>query len=256
MSAVGRNDAFSVVGGMPAARFVQGRISRVAGAQAFVTCPTFDAGAEFGPVRYDGARPPVGVDCVVAVMTGTTEAWLVSWDEPRPSAPIYSVATPLNPVDGQEWIYPTGQEGVVWRFRYNPANVSAYKWEFIGGSAIHAYDDPLRTTVSTAPAALGGDPTMPALPWFGVYEVQWDIRQYGDNTSQSIQTWLYVVGVGATYVIDKFQAGVTTMATQESRTATLSLQPGWVMSLRHNVSYGTGAFQYRHLCLKPIYVQG
>lgn len=83
VSAVGRNDAFSVVGGMPAARFVEGHVSRVSAAgQVFVTCPTFDAGAEFGPVRYDGSPPAAGVAVVVAVMTGTTEAWIVSADAP------------------------------------------------------------------------------------------------------------------------------------------------------------------------------
>lgn len=83
MSAVGRNDAFSIVGGMPAARFVEGKVSRVtAPGQVFVACPTFDAGAEFGPVRYDGSPPAAGTAVVVAVMTGTTEAWIVSADAP------------------------------------------------------------------------------------------------------------------------------------------------------------------------------
>lgn len=85
---LGRNDAFSVVGGMPAARFVEGHVSRINSStvppQVFITAPTFDAGAEFGPVRYSGAPPPVATGVIVAVVTGTTEAWIVSADLPAP----------------------------------------------------------------------------------------------------------------------------------------------------------------------------
>lgn len=89
MSTLGRNDAFSVVGGAPNARFVEGHVSRVNLAttppQVFVVAPTFDVGAEFGPVRYSGAPPPVDTEVIVAVMTGTTEAWIVSADLPTQS---------------------------------------------------------------------------------------------------------------------------------------------------------------------------
>jgi hypothetical protein len=50
--------------------------------------------------------------------------------------PTYGTTLPASPVDGQEAILvdsitnPTYQ----WRFRYNAGSVSAYKWEFIGGS--------------------------------------------------------------------------------------------------------------------------
>lgn len=89
---LGRNDAFSVVGGMPAARFVEGHVSRINSStvppQVFITAPTFDAGAEFGPVRYSGAPPPVATGVIVAVVTGTTEAWIVSADLPAPDLVI------------------------------------------------------------------------------------------------------------------------------------------------------------------------
>lgn len=80
MSSLGRNDAFSVIGGAPAARFIEGHISRVTAGEAFVVSPTFDAGLEFGPCKFSGTAPPVGAECLVAVMTGTTIAWIVSWD--------------------------------------------------------------------------------------------------------------------------------------------------------------------------------
>lgn len=82
MSTLGRNDAFSVVGGAPNARIIEGHVSRISGLEIFVVSPTFDAGLEFGPVQYGGNPPVLGAQCIVAVMTGTTEAWLLSWSGP------------------------------------------------------------------------------------------------------------------------------------------------------------------------------
>lgn len=80
---LGRNDAFAVIGGAPNARIVEGHVSRISGLEIFVVSPTFDEGLEFGPVLYGGITPVIGSECIVAVMTGTTEAWLLSWSGPN-----------------------------------------------------------------------------------------------------------------------------------------------------------------------------
>lgn len=255
MSALGRNDAFSVVGGMPAARFVQGTISRVTAGQVFVVCPTFDAGLEFGPCRYSGLAPTVGAGCVVAVMTGTTESWIVSWDGPLPApapSPHYGATPPASPVDGQEWIYPADAIGTLWLFRYDAA-APTYKWEFIGGSALHV-DNAGGVTVAGTSTALG--PSLAALPFGGDYELQWGSRIYGSAAAQSCADWLAVVGVGSLASID-FYTGVggtgnPSVAAHNSRVLRVTCAAGWVLTHWYIVSAATATFEARHLSCKPI----
>lgn len=80
---LGRNDIYGVIGGAPNVRFVEGTIHRISASEIFVTSPVFDAGLEFGPVTYFGPTPTLGASCVVGIMTGTTEAFLMSWDGPN-----------------------------------------------------------------------------------------------------------------------------------------------------------------------------
>lgn len=98
---LGRNDAFSVVGGAPTARFVDAKVSRVSGSQVFVISATFDAGLEFGPCTYAGSAPAVGTPVLVAVMTGTTEAWIVAANMPAggstPVGAVFDFPGPVTP---------------------------------------------------------------------------------------------------------------------------------------------------------------
>jgi hypothetical protein len=58
-----------------------------------------------------------------------------------PAALGYGTTLPGSPVDGQEAILvdSTTNPSYQWRFRYNAGSSSAYKWEFVGGSAAAAY---------------------------------------------------------------------------------------------------------------------
>jgi len=58
------------------------------------------------------------------------------WPMPPTSRPSYATTLPANPYDGQEAILvdSLSNPSYQWRFRYNAASTSAYKWEFIGGS--------------------------------------------------------------------------------------------------------------------------
>jgi hypothetical protein len=134
---LGRGDVFSVVGGAPNARIIEGTINRVDATthEAFVSAPSFDAGLEFGPCGYQGAPPTVGADCVVAVMTGTTKAWIISWDGPSATvAPLPPVVT-LNAV-------PLGNPGAaVWRLQsYNTyVNHDPSRFDVLAAPAGYAY---------------------------------------------------------------------------------------------------------------------
>jgi hypothetical protein len=58
-------------------------------------------------------------------------------------------ALPTSPIDGQEcYLVADAASGVIWRLRYNAASASAYKWEFIGGSALTAFYATSDTMVS------------------------------------------------------------------------------------------------------------
>ena len=56
---------------------------------------------------------------------------------PPAAVPGYATTLPGSPVDGQETIFVDSLTNPIyqWRFRYNAGSSSAYKWEFVGGSA-------------------------------------------------------------------------------------------------------------------------
>lgn len=89
-----RNDIFGVLGNAPAARIAEGTISRLDGFTAYVIVPSFDDGLEF-QANYAGARPSAGEGCVVAIMTETSEAWIISLDGPR-GGPLQPIAEAAN----------------------------------------------------------------------------------------------------------------------------------------------------------------
>jgi hypothetical protein len=92
---------------------------------------------------YNGAFPAASpyTDGDIVVYNGVaylcvrpTSAAPTPWSGTRGAQTFYGAAPPGSPVEGDEWMLPVGN-GVVWRFRYNAASGSAYKWEFIGGAA-------------------------------------------------------------------------------------------------------------------------
>src|SRR6516164_5696483 len=48
----------------------------------------------------------------------------------------YGTSLPGSPIDGQEYVLvdSTTNPSYQWRFRYNAASTSAYKWEHVGGA--------------------------------------------------------------------------------------------------------------------------
>lgn len=74
-----RGDIFSVLDNAPSARLALGTVNRLDVLIAYVIVPGFDNGLEFR-ANYSGPPPVVGAECVVAIMTETSEAWIISWD--------------------------------------------------------------------------------------------------------------------------------------------------------------------------------
>jgi hypothetical protein len=85
-------------------------------------------------------------------------------------------ALPANPVDGQEIYYVAdATNGVLWHLRYNAASVSAYKWEFVGGSNLYAADFNWVTGIITSGTGytwLNWSTPQITLPLAGDYDIQ------------------------------------------------------------------------------------
>lgn len=70
-----------------------------------------------------------------------------------PQLPTYVTSLPSGPIDGQEVYYAAdATNGVIWHLRYRSASSSSYKWEFVGGPPMSAYnyDSGAVTTSGTA----------------------------------------------------------------------------------------------------------
>ena len=89
----------------------------------------------------------------------------------KANPPSYGTILPASPVDGQEHILvdSTTNPTYQWRFRYNAASTSTYKWGFIGGPAAGAEVLGSLTTGSPTYVDVGG-PSL-AVPRAGIYMV-------------------------------------------------------------------------------------
>ena len=83
----------------------------------------------------------------------------------------YGATPPTSPQDGDEWVLPFDTAGRLWRFRYNAASASAYKWEFVGGSEITANIETGESSTSTAMVDLATVGPRVILPRAGDYDV-------------------------------------------------------------------------------------
>lgn len=81
---------------------------------------------------------------VVTEYYSQPQQYIAASSSPKFTSQDINSGPPTNPVNGDIW-YATaaGGSGEVWTFRYNANSVSAYKWEFVGGSPIYvSYDYP------------------------------------------------------------------------------------------------------------------
>lgn len=76
--------------------------------------------------------------------------WVPLWTLGAPST--YGTTLPVSPVDGQEHTLVDSLTNPTysWRFRYNASSTSTFKWEFVGGPPIYAYQDTSGDAVGNA----------------------------------------------------------------------------------------------------------
>jgi hypothetical protein len=79
---------------------------------------------------------------------------------------------PASPQDGDLWqCVADAAAGVNWLFRYNAGSASAYKWEYIGGVPIRAFQGANDNTNSTTYTALATPGPSVAIPRPGDYDI-------------------------------------------------------------------------------------
>lgn len=163
------------------------------------TGPQGVTGAQ-GPKGDTGAQGPAGLPNVVQdegvaltaraalnfVGAGVTAAddaangrTLVTIPGGGGGTPGYGTSLPASPVDGQEFILVDSvtNPSYQWRFRYNAGSISAYRWEFVGGTPWLATDEAAVTTTSAGWNALGTLPIF-AVARSGDYEIGCSVDAY------------------------------------------------------------------------------
>jgi len=117
-----------------------------------------------------------------------------------PSVPLVAVL-PASPVDGQQVDYlADAANGVIWRLRYRAASASTYKWEYVGGAPLFAFNDGSNTfsTINTW-LVVSGVACNVTLPLTGDYDISLGARMTTQGASAGVQ---FGFGLGAVDPID------------------------------------------------------
>lgn len=170
---------------------------------------------------------------------------------------------PAGPLDGQEINYlADAANGIVWRFRYRSASASAYKWEFIGGSALRVenvggsawgvWESATSVTFAVLPTP---GPTITA-PLAGDYDVSGSAMAYGNTVDVgALMLWKTGDGAPSWNPYDAVEyvgaARAVTIAVRKKRTGVAA---GDVFELRYGVSGGNTYFNARSLYVQPVRV--
>jgi len=123
-----------------------------------------------------------------------------------------SATPPGSPVDGQIWYLPAAA-GVTWAFRYNAGSASAYKWEFIGGLPMMAYNNTAGSVGSANTwTDIGGVPQI-TTPRAGDYKIDIQARLANGATAGQAGFVTAVVSGGSP---GNFQVGASVMAASQT----------------------------------------
>jgi hypothetical protein len=173
-------------------------------------------------------------------------------------APSFSATPPVSPANGDLWILPAGSNGENWMFRYNANSGSAYKWEFVGGTALLNYVSTQEaTTTVSAWLNLTTDGPGIVVPRAGDYRAH-----IVSSCFHSVaQTTMYVaVCRGDTSPADNPYASIavsnvnlTAALTQDTYLA--GVPAGTNLKLRYNMNAaGTGQWSNRTIMVTPVRV--
>jgi hypothetical protein len=175
---------------------------------------------------------------------------------------------PPSPVDGQEIFFladPTN--GVVWHLKYRAGSSSAYKWEYVGGSAIRHRIDTDETVAEQASLAYVNPATVGpqlALPLAGDYTYAMTANIYVASETGNAAAYVGLSIAAAVpvapdvmqwpgWVTGEFGAAVTL-----NRTGSLLNQPiSQALLMKYyfaSTAAGTAHVRWRELQITPIRV--
>lgn len=171
----------------------------------------------------------------------------------------YVTSLPGSPVDGQEVYYAAdATSGVIWHLRYRSA-ASTHKWEFVGGSPIHA-NRPATTGASRNSATYGdlSDSALPSisLALAGDYLVTFGCTLFRSTTTSAVS----FVTANVTTPANDDQAAVlyapsSDVNTAVSKTFVLSnVSAASTLKLYFRASAGSVGADRRHITVNPIRV--
>lgn len=157
---------------------------------------------------------------------------------------------------GQEVVYATSTSGVNWRFKYNAASASSYKWEFIGGAPIWAIVTTQQTTTSTSYTNLTTTGPQVTCPLAGDYFVH--IGASIQATSGNAASMSYAIGASsaadaeAIYVYQSATTAIEASCFKENLKT--GLAAATVLLTKYKTSAGTGFFKDRTISILPVRV--
>lgn len=171
---------------------------------------------------------------------------------PKITTSAMSGGPPASPSDGDIWIA-TGVDanGTRWQFQYNAGSASAYKWEFIGGSALGSdvHTSETNTTLSTwVDLATNGPIVTTARA--GEYNVSYGAEMW-QNAAGTIQVGLSITGAAPSDVSQN-STQITAGGMPNSKSTRLTTVAGDTIRVRYWNGAGTGRWQERWLRVVPV----
>jgi hypothetical protein len=194
--------------------------------------------------------------------------WVDTDDLPTVLPIVTVTALPPSPVDGQEIFFladPTN--GAVWHLKYRAGSSSAYKWEYVGGSAIRHRIDTDETVAEQASLAYVNPATVGpqlALPLAGDYTYAMTANIYVASETGNAAAYVGLSIAAAApvapdvmqwpgWVTGEFGAAVTL-----NRTGSLLNQPiSQALLMKYyfaSTAAGTAHVRWRELQITPIRV--
>jgi hypothetical protein len=183
------------------------------------------------------------------------------WSTPSAggSGPARVTSLPASPTDGQEVYYVAdATNGILWHLRYNAGSASAYKWEFVGGSALRTQVDAKENTTVVSYGNLttvGPDVTVPLV---GDYDVSFGAAIISQGTTHLSSMGLTV---NAAAVVAGDEASVNNQTNTVGATAMMTRRKTAIpasallrMQYKTNSAGLVADFSFRWLQVIPIRV--
>ncbi len=206
-----------------------------------------------GPAGAAGARGPRGADGPAGPAGPTGPA--------GPNVPLVS-SLPTSPPDGQTVHFQSAamaSAGVIWQLRYRAAAPGPYKWEFVGGSGLHAGGGYISSSSTTYLGGTAG-PAL-TLPLAGEYEADISGRLYQLGNTAGSAVYLGLgdsTGEIPNAHLDQYQgsagAGITLVAADNARVTRFTRGAPGAVELRLYGSGGQVVSDWRDLRIVPVRV--